>query len=84
MGVPQLTAVAEAYRALSERGVPIIADGGVRLSGDVVKALADRIVVLHNGELVADGEPGEVIALPLVREIYLGIPEDGSDEGFAA
>lgn len=51
---------------------------------DVVKALADRIVVLHNGELVADGEPSEVIALPLVREIYLGIPEDGSDEGFAA
>lgn len=51
---------------------------------DVVTALADRIVVLHNGELVADGEPNEVIALPLVREIYLGIPEDGTDEGYAA
>ncbi|MEZ5809795.1 MAG: ABC transporter ATP-binding protein [Rhizobiaceae bacterium] len=41
---------------------------------DVVRALADRIVVLHNGELVADGAPDEVIALPIVREIYLGIP----------
>jgi branched-chain amino acid transport system ATP-binding protein len=40
---------------------------------DVVRALADRIVVLHNGELVADGKPGEVMALPAVREIYLGV-----------
>lgn len=43
---------------------------------DVVRALADRIVVLHNGELVADGAPEEVIALPVVREIYLGVSED--------
>lgn len=40
---------------------------------DVVRALADRIVVLHNGELIADGLPDAVMALPLVREIYLGI-----------
>jgi branched-chain amino acid transport system ATP-binding protein len=40
---------------------------------DVVRALADRIVVLHNGELIADGAPGEVMALDLVREIYLGV-----------
>lgn len=39
---------------------------------DVVRALADRIIVLHNGALVADGTPNEVIALPIVREIYLG------------
>lgn len=39
---------------------------------DVVRALADRIVVLHNGELVADGRPDEVMAMPIVREIYLG------------
>jgi branched-chain amino acid transport system ATP-binding protein len=45
---------------------------------DVLRALADRIIVLHNGELVADGKPDEVMALPIVREIYLGIgPEDG-------
>ena len=43
---------------------------------DVVRALADRIVVLHNGQLVADGEPGEVMSLPIVREIYLGVSEE--------
>ena len=40
---------------------------------DVVRALADRIVVLHNGELLADGAPGEVMAMELVRDIYLGV-----------
>jgi len=39
---------------------------------DVVRELADRIIVLHNGTLVADGEPGEVIASPIVQEAYLG------------
>jgi branched-chain amino acid transport system ATP-binding protein len=43
---------------------------------DVVRALADRIVVLNNGALVADGAPGEVMALPLVRQIYLGVGEE--------
>ncbi len=43
---------------------------------DVVRAIADRIVVLHNGELVADGKPEAVMALPVVREIYLGIPAE--------
>jgi branched-chain amino acid transport system ATP-binding protein len=43
---------------------------------DVVRALADRIVVLNNGALVADGLPGEVMALPLVRQIYLGVGEE--------
>ena len=40
---------------------------------DVVRELADRIIVLHNGSLVADGEPAEVIASPIVQEAYLGI-----------
>jgi branched-chain amino acid transport system ATP-binding protein len=40
---------------------------------DVVRALADRIVVLHNGALVADGAPAEVIASPIVQEAYLGV-----------
>jgi branched-chain amino acid transport system ATP-binding protein len=39
---------------------------------DVVRSLADRIVVLHQGELVADGAPEEVIASPIVQEAYLG------------
>ncbi len=39
---------------------------------DVVRELADRIVVLHNGRLMADGPPAEVIASPLVQQAYLG------------
>jgi branched-chain amino acid transport system ATP-binding protein len=40
---------------------------------DVIRSLADRIVVLHNGQLVADGEPAEVMNAPIVREAYLGV-----------
>ena len=40
---------------------------------DVVRELADRIVVLHNGELVADGAPAVVIASPIVQQAYLGM-----------
>ena len=40
---------------------------------DVVRELSDRIIVLHNGALVADGEPAAVIASPIVQEAYLGI-----------
>ena len=39
---------------------------------DVVRSLADRIIVLHNGKLVADGVPEEVIASPIVQQAYLG------------
>jgi branched-chain amino acid transport system ATP-binding protein len=39
---------------------------------DVVRRLADRVVVLHNGALLADGDPAEVIASPFVQEAYLG------------
>jgi branched-chain amino acid transport system ATP-binding protein len=42
---------------------------------DVVRALADRIVVLHNGTLVADGNPAEVMQSKIVQEAYLGTPE---------
>ena len=50
---------------------------------DVVKSLADRIVVLHNGRLVADGEPAEVIGSAVVQEAYLGVaasPRAGPSE----
>jgi branched-chain amino acid transport system ATP-binding protein len=40
---------------------------------DVVRELADRIIVLHNGTLVADGEPAQVIASSVVQEAYLGV-----------
>src|SRR3954467_6484317 len=45
---------------------------------DVVRELADRIIVLHNGTLVADGEPAEVIASPIVQEAYLGVAPGGA------
>ena len=45
---------------------------------DVVRELADRIIVLHNGTLVADGEPAEVIASPIVQEAYLGLSPQGA------
>ncbi|KAA6117800.1 ABC transporter ATP-binding protein [Cupriavidus cauae] len=44
---------------------------------DVVRSLADRIVVLHNGSLMADGDPAEVIASPIVQQAYLGLPAEG-------
>lgn len=40
---------------------------------DVVRELADRIVVLHNGQLMADGDPATVIASPVVQQAYLGL-----------
>ncbi len=40
---------------------------------DVVRELSDRIVVLHNGAMVADGEPEKVIAMPVVQQAYLGM-----------
>jgi branched-chain amino acid transport system ATP-binding protein len=46
---------------------------------DVVRELSDRIIVLHNGELVADGEPEAVIASPVVQQAYLGVnPEEAT------
>lgn len=45
---------------------------------DVVRELADRIIVLHNGTLVADGPPAEVIAMPVVQEAYLGVAREAA------
>ncbi len=50
---------------------------------DVVRSLADRIIVLHNGQLVADGEPAEVIASPIVQEAYLGVAPEKAAGGAA-
>ena len=46
---------------------------------DVVRELSDRIVVLHNGAKVADGEPAAVIALPIVQQAYLGVVDAEPD-----
>ena len=45
---------------------------------DVVRTLADRIIVLNNGELAADGEPAAVIASPVVQEAYLGVSREAA------
>jgi len=62
-GVPQITAIAEAYRATKDSGVPIIADGGVKYSGDITKALAAGASAVMIGSLFAgtDESPGELI-----------------------
>jgi IMP dehydrogenase len=62
-GVPQITAIAEAYRATKDSGVPIIADGGIKYSGDVSKALAAGASAVMIGSLFAgtDESPGELI-----------------------
>jgi len=63
VGVPQLSAVYDVYSALKETGVPLIADGGLRYSGDIVKALAAGGSCVMIGSLVAGTEesPGETI-----------------------
>ncbi|MFT3801080.1 MAG: ABC transporter ATP-binding protein [Burkholderiaceae bacterium] len=45
---------------------------------DVVRELSDRIIVLHNGRLVADGEPAAVIASPIVQQAYLGLAPEAA------
>ncbi|MDI1280154.1 IMP dehydrogenase [Brevundimonas sp.] len=62
VGVPQLTAIMEAARAARESGVPIIADGGIKYSGDLAKAIAAGASVAMMGSMFAgtDEAPGEV------------------------
>lgn len=62
-GMPQITAISEAYRAAKDRGVCIIADGGIKYSGDVTKAIAAGAGVIMVGSLFAgvDESPGETI-----------------------
>jgi len=62
-GMPQITAISEAYRAASQRGIAIIADGGIKYSGDITKAIAAGASVCMMGSLFAgvDESPGETI-----------------------
>lgn len=63
IGVPQLTAIYEASKAIKGSGVPIIGDGGIRYSGDVVKALVAGASTVMSGSIFAGTEesPGETI-----------------------
>jgi IMP dehydrogenase len=62
-GVPQITAIAEASRATRDAGIPIIADGGIKFSGDITKAIAAGASAVMIGSLFAgtDESPGELI-----------------------
>ena len=62
VGVPQISAVAEIAEALKKSGIPLIADGGIRYSGDIAKALAAGAYTIMIGSLFAGTEesPGEV------------------------
>ena len=65
MGIPQMTAIFETYRAAKKAGVPIIADGGIKYSGDMVKALAAgaSCVMMGNYFAAAIEAPGNVLSL---------------------
>lgn len=67
IGVPQISAVANVAAALKDKGIPLIADGGIRFSGDIAKAIAAGANVVMIGSLLAgtDEAPGEV-------ELYQG------------
>jgi branched-chain amino acid transport system ATP-binding protein len=75
MSVDEVPVILDLIRALKSRKDRLILL--VEHKMDVVSELADRIIVLHNGALVADGEPAAVIASPVVQQAYLGIvPEE--------
>jgi len=63
VGVPQLTAIAECSKAAHQRNIPIIADGGIKYSGDIAKAIAAGADTVMIGSLFAgtDEAPGELV-----------------------
>ena len=71
MSVDEVPVILDLIRAIKARGDKTILL--VEHKMDVVRNLSDRIVVLHNGALVADGLPAEVIASPIVQQAYLGM-----------
>ena len=81
MSVDEVPVVLDLIRELKREGRHTILL--VEHKMDVVRELADRVIVLHQGALVADGKPAEVMALPVVQEAYLGVAA-GSGEELAA
>ncbi|WP_414473757.1 ABC transporter ATP-binding protein [Microvirga sp. M2] len=71
MSVDEVPTVLELIQDIKQRGEATVLL--VEHKMDVVRSLADRIVVLHNGALVADGDSAKVIASPVVQEAYLGV-----------
>lgn len=81
VGVPQLTAIYEAAKALEGSGVPVIGDGGIRYTGDIVKALAAGASTIMAGSLFAgvDESPGETVIFEGRKfKIYRGMGSLGA------
>lgn len=82
-GMPQLTAIADCAKAVAGSGVPIIADGGIKFSGDVTKALAAGASVVMVGSLLAGTEesPGETVLYQArTYKVYRGMGSIGAME----
>ncbi len=71
MSVDEVPVILDLIEAIKQEGDKTILL--VEHKMDVVRRLADRVIVLHNGALVADGAPAAVVASPIVQEAYLGI-----------
>lgn len=83
VGVPQLTAIYDASQALKGSGVPVIGDGGIRFTGDIVKALAAGANSIMAGSLFAgvDESPGETVIFEGRKfKIYRGMGSLGAME----
>ncbi|MCB0653530.1 MAG: IMP dehydrogenase [Saprospiraceae bacterium] len=83
VGVPQLSAIYQAYEAVKHLGIPIIGDGGIRYSGDIVKALAAGASSIMAGSLFAGVEeaPGETIIYEGRKfKVYRGMGSIGAME----
>ncbi len=83
VGVPQLSAIYDAYQAIAHTGVPIIGDGGIRYSGDIVKALVGGASTIMAGSLFAGVEesPGETIIFEGRKfKVYRGMGSLGAME----
>ena len=81
VGVPQITAIVSACRAADPAGIPVIADGGIRSSGDIAKAIASGASVVMLGGLFAglDEAPGEmVIHMGRRYKSYRGMGSEGA------
>lgn len=90
VGVPQLTAVMDAAHAAAKHGIPVIADGGIKYSGDVVKALAAGASSVMIGSMLAGTEesPGQIVlfqgrSYKLVRGMgSVGAMKEGSADRY--
>ena len=76
MSVDEVPVILDLIRALKQRKEKTILL--VEHKMDVVRELADRIIVLHNGQLLADGLPADVMALPVVQQAYMGTVEEAA------